>query len=124
MLIVYDGDCHFCRAYVNLLRLQQTIGPVELLSARSGDARVSHFVQQGIDLDQGLLVVTASQRYSGAEAMHWLAMQLPAHSLAERLHAAVFRRRWLAHLLYPLLRLGRRVWLALRGLPLIRDSVR
>ncbi len=124
VLIVYDGDCYFCRAYVNFLRLQEALGPVELLSARSGDARVSHFIRQGIDLDHGMLVVTALRLHTGAEAIHWMAMHLPAESFTERLHAAVFRRRALARLLYPLLRIGRRVWLALRGVPRIRDSVR
>jgi predicted DCC family thiol-disulfide oxidoreductase YuxK len=124
VLIVYDGDCYFCRAYVKFLRLQQAIGPVELLSARSGDARVSHFIRQGIDLDAGMLVVTAAEMYAGADAMHWLASQLAAQTTIERVHAALFRHRWLARLMYPLLRLGRRVWLALRRVPPIRDTVR
>ena len=124
VLIVYDGDCTFCRAYVSLLRLQQAIGPVELLSARSGDARVGHFLRQGIDLDAGMLVVTAFGRHAGADAMHWLASHLPADSAMERLHAALFRRRWLARALYPLLRLGRRAWLVLRRVPPIRDTAR
>jgi len=124
VLIVYDGDCYFCRAYVKFLRLQQAIGPVELLSARSGDARVSHFVQQGIDLDAGMLVVTAAEMYAGADAMHWLASQLTAQTTIERLHAVLFRRRWLTRRLYPLLRLGRRLWLALRRVPPIRETAR
>ena len=123
VLIVYDGHCYFCRAYVKLLRLQQTVGPVELLSARSGDARVRYFLQQGIDLDAGMLVVTAEEMHTGADAMHWLALQLSSQTTLERLHAACFRRRWLARLLYPLLRLGRRTWLALRRIPPIRDAV-
>ena len=124
VLIVYDGDCYFCRSYVSWLRLQAAVGPVELLSARSADDRVSHFMRQGVDLDDGMLVVTALQMHRGADAMHWLAQNLPAHSIAERLHAAVFGRRWLARLLYPLLRWGRRAWLALRGVPPLGDHAR
>lgn len=123
VLIVYDGDCYFCRAYVKFLRLQQAIGPVELLSARSGDARVRHFIRQGIDLDAGMLVVTAEGMHAGADAVHWLASQRTAQTTIERLHDVLFRRRWLAQLLYPLLRLGRRLWLALRRVPPIRDGV-
>ena len=120
VLIIYDGDCYFCRAYVHFLRLQEAVGPVELLSARSGDPRVRHFMQQGLDLNADMLIVTALQLHAGADAMHWLALNLSARSLAERCHAAVFRRRWAARLIYPSLRLGRRVWLALRGVPPIR----
>ena len=124
VLIVYDGDCYFCRRYVTLLRLQEAVGAVELLSARSDDERITRFIRQGIALDDGMLVVTALQLHAGAEAMHWLALHLPADSLAQRMHAVIFRRRWLAQLLYPLLRLGRRTWLAIRGVPPIRDTVR
>ncbi len=124
VLIVYDGDCYFCQAYVNFLRLEQAIGPVELLSARSDDARLNQFASQGIDLNAGMLVVTALQMHVGADAMHWLALQLPATGTVERLHAIVFQRRWLARLLYPTLRLGRRLWLALRRLPPVSDRVR
>ncbi len=124
VLIIYDGDCYFCRAYMNFLRLQEIMGPVELLSARSDDPRVRHFMQQGIKLNDDMLIVTALQIHAGADAMHWLALTLPARSMAERCHAVVFRRRWLARLIYPLLRLGRRIWLALRGVPPIRDIAR
>ncbi|MFM8468085.1 MAG: DCC1-like thiol-disulfide oxidoreductase family protein [Oxalobacteraceae bacterium] len=124
VLIIYDGDCYFCRAYVGFLRLQQAVGPVELISARSDDARVRHFLQQGIDLDAGMLVVTDVDQYAGADAMHWLASQWAPQTATERLHAMLFKRRWLARLLYPLLRLGRRVWLALRRVPPIRDTAR
>jgi predicted DCC family thiol-disulfide oxidoreductase YuxK len=124
LLIVYDGDCYFCRAYVNFVQLRQAIGAVELLSARSGDARLPPLMAQGFDLDDGMLIITGPQIHAGADAMHWLAVHLPARSLSERLHAAVFRQRWLAQLLYPLLRLGRRAWLALRGVPPIRNPLR
>ena len=117
VLIIYDGACYFCTGYVNFLRLQQAVGPVELLSARSDDARVRHFISKGFDLDAGMLVVTATETHAGADAMHWLARHSSAQRWSERLHCAIFRRRWLARALYPLLRLGRRLWLALRGLP-------
>jgi hypothetical protein len=38
LLIVYDGACPFCNAYVSLLRLRESM-QVELLSARSNDER-------------------------------------------------------------------------------------
>lgn len=117
VLIIYDGDCRFCSSYVNFLRLQAAVGPVELLSARADDARVRHFIAQGIDLDAGMLVVTATATYAGADAMHWLARCSAADSLSASLHRAVFGRRWLARMLYPWLKLGRRFWLAVRGVP-------
>jgi predicted DCC family thiol-disulfide oxidoreductase YuxK len=44
-LIIYDGDCPFCCAYVRLHRFREDIGPVELLSARDADDRIAHYQQ-------------------------------------------------------------------------------
>ena len=52
MLIIYDGACPFCRAYVRLLRLREQTAAVELLNARDADARIAHYQQQGYDLMQ------------------------------------------------------------------------
>ena len=119
MLIIYDGDCDFCSAYTKLLQLQESAGPVELLSARADDARIRYYQQQGVDLNEGMLVVTASQVHAGADAIHWLAQHGVYASRIGRWQAALFRQRWRARAIYPLLRLLRRAWLALRGRPLI-----
>ena len=119
VLIIYDGDCDFCSAYTKLLQLQESAGPVELLSARSEDARIRHYQQQGYDLNEGMLVVTESQIHAGADAMHWLALHGVYASHTGQSQAALFRRRWFARAVYPLLRVLRRAWLALRGRSLI-----
>lgn len=119
VLIIYDGDCTFCNAYTQLLRLQQSVGVVELLSARSDDARVQYYAQRGYDLNEGMLVVTQGQVVAGAAAMHWLSHHLSGNGIFDTLHRLVFNHAWLARLLYPVLKLGRRCWLALRGKSLI-----
>lgn len=119
VLIIYDGDCTFCKAYTQLLQLQQTVGPVELLSARSDDVRVQYYAQLGYDLNEGMLVVTQNQVYAGAAAVHWLSLHLSGNGIFATVHRWVFNHAWLARLLYPLLKLGRRCWLALRGRSLI-----
>lgn len=122
VLIIYDGDCTFCNAYTQLLQLQQSVGPVELLSARSDDVRVQYYAQHGYDLNEGLLVVTQSQVVAGAAAMHWLSHHLSGKGIFAALHRLVFNHAWLARLVYPLLKLGRRCWLALRGQSLIAQT--
>ena len=122
VLIIYDGECTFCNAYTKRLTLQQSVGEVELLSARSDDVRVQHYEDRGYDLDEGMLVVTQNEIYAGADAIHWLSLHTSGAGLFETMHGFVFKRRWLANWLYPLLKLGRRVWLALRGRVLIAES--
>ena len=122
VLIIYDGECTFCNAYTQRLKLQQSVGEVELLSARSNDARIQHFVERGYDLDEGMLVVTQNDIYAGAAAMHWLSPHTSGVGFFEAMQSVIFSRRWLANFLYPFLKLGRRVWLALRGRALIGKS--
>ena len=122
VLIIYDGECTFCNAYTQRLTLQQSVGEVELLSARSDDGRVQHYVDRGYDLDEGLLVVTQNEIYGGAAAVHWLSLHTSGVGFFEATNGFVFKRRWLANWLYPLLKLGRRIWLALRGRVLIAQS--
>ena len=122
VLIIYDGDCTFCNLYTQLLQLQQSVGAVELLSARSDDVRVQYYAQRGYDLNEGLLVVTQGQVYAGAAAMHWLSHHLLDNGIFATLHRWAFNHAWLARLMYPLLKLGRRWWLALRGRSLIAQA--
>jgi len=119
VLIIYDGDCTFCNAYTKRLKLQQSVGEIELLSARSDNVRIQHYVDRGYDLDEGMLVVTQSEIYAGAAAMHWLSLHTSGAGFFEATQGFIFSRKCLANLIYPLLKLGRRVWLALRGRALI-----
>lgn len=118
-LIIYDGACPFCRAYVRLLRLRQAIGPVELLSARDADPRVAAYQRQGYDLDRGLLVVMSGAVHAGADAMHVLAICSTPAGWFNRCNRLIFSSARFARWLYPLLRAGRRIALWLQRVPLI-----
>jgi predicted DCC family thiol-disulfide oxidoreductase YuxK len=122
VLIIYDGDCTFCNAYTKRLTLQHSVGVVELLNARSNDERIQHYLERGYDLDEGMLVVTQNKIYAGPAAMHWLSLHTSGSGFFEVMQGFIFSRRWLANVLYPLLKLGRRVWLGLRGCGLIGKS--
>lgn len=117
MLIIYDGDCPFCRAYTRMLRLRQLGVSVEMLSARTDDPRILAYWQQGYDLNAGMLVDLNNQVYAGADAMQVLASCSSGSDLFNRLHYAIFSRRRFAALLYPLLKLGRRITLLLLRVP-------
>lgn len=122
MLIVYDGACPFCSRYTALLRLREVVGEVTLLNARGQDDRVRQLAQQGLDFDSGMVVVIGSAVYHGAEAVHQLALLSGDGDFFNRLNRWMFARRWLANLLYPLLKVGRRFVLRMRGVALIGES--
>lgn len=121
-LIVYDGDCIFCQNYVRLLRLRQTVGPVDLVDARSADPRVKALQAAGYDLDQGMIFVHQGRTHFGSDAIHMLAILSSSSTTLGRINRRLLSSRGLAAALYPALKLGRRVTLALRGKSLISNS--
>jgi predicted DCC family thiol-disulfide oxidoreductase YuxK len=117
--IIYDGECIFCQNYVKLVRLRETVGPVRLIDARSGDPMVLAYQEKGYDLNQGMLFIYNDQVHYGSEAVFILGGLSSPLSLFNRLNRIVFSSRMAAKLLYPLLKIGRRVTLFLRGKSLI-----
>lgn len=120
-LIIYDGECIFCQNYVSFLRLQEAVGPVELVDARSGDPRVAALVAQGIDLDEGMVFMHGGQVHHGADAVHVLSTLTSSATWLNRANARIFASPALTRALYPAMKLGRRITLLLRGRSSIRD---
>ncbi|WFU66726.1 DCC1-like thiol-disulfide oxidoreductase family protein [Bradyrhizobium brasilense] len=116
-LIIYDGECIFCQNYVRLLRLRERIGRVELVDARSGDPRIAQYCCY--DLNEGMLLIYGEGTYHGAEAIHVLATLSSTSTLFNRLNQAILSNPATARWLYPLMRAGRNLTLALRGKPQI-----
>jgi predicted DCC family thiol-disulfide oxidoreductase YuxK len=114
-LIIYDGACILCRNYARLVRLRETIGPVELIDARSQDPSVLSYWRDGHDLDQGMLFIHERRVHHGADAVHALALLSSRSIWFNRLNAAIFSNRATAIVLYPLLKLARRLSLLLFG---------
>ena len=105
--VIYDGNCPFCSRYVALVRLKKNFA-VELVDAREQPARAAAY---GLDLNRGMIADLEGDIYHGADAV-WLLSQMSSRSgLLNWLLAAMFSRRWLARLAYPVLRLGRNLTL-------------
>jgi len=115
LVIIYDGDCPFCSAYVTLVRLRETVGEVELVNARSDDPRVATLLAEGVDLDEGMAVLWQGRRHVGAEAVHLLALLSGQGGGLNRLQRWLFRSPRVARRIYPWLVRGRRLWLRLAG---------
>ena len=118
-LIIYDGDCIFCQNYTRLMRLRDAVGKVELVDARSDDPRVRRYWRDGYDLNEGMLFVYRGRVYHGSDAVHVLAGLSSRSSWFNRLNGRIFSSRAASTVLYPLLKLGRRLTLIARGKGLI-----
>jgi predicted DCC family thiol-disulfide oxidoreductase YuxK len=115
VLIVYDGQCPFCSRYVELVRLRESLGRVELIDAREGGAVVDEIRAGGLDLDEGMVLKLDGRLYHGADCMHMVALLSTPSSWFNRVNAAMFRSRTASRLLYPVLRAGRNTVLRMLG---------
>lgn len=114
--VVYDGDCPFCSDYAAYQRLREA-GEIELVDARRSRESLAAMGISGADLEDGMVVFVDGRRYDGADAMHALArITRPPRRLWVRALAAITSARPVARVLYPVLKLGRRVVLALLGI--------
>lgn len=113
--IVYDGDCPFCSAYTNLLRLRASAGRIHLINAREPHPIVGEIAAAGLDLDEGMVLKMDGRFFHGNECIHRLALLSTPSNTFNRVNRWVFRRRWLTRLLYPVLRSGRNLTLSILG---------
>ncbi|MBB1626390.1 DCC1-like thiol-disulfide oxidoreductase family protein [Achromobacter sp. UMC71] len=113
--LLYDGDCPFCTNYVQMMQLQKAVGPVALLNMREHADLAAAFRKQGYDLNEGMLLRLDGKTYWGADCINRLALISTGNDLFNKLNAAVFRRPCLSAALYPFMRRGRALTLALMG---------
>ena len=69
MVVVYDGECPFCRNYVRLMSLKKAVGHVELVDARTQAPAVRRFVELGYDLNEGMAAIYGGKVYHGKDAI-------------------------------------------------------
>lgn len=115
LILIYDGDCPFCRSYVGMLRLKDTIDNVILINARDGGAHVEEATRKGLDLNEGMALLYAGTWYHGPDCMHILSSMTTSSRLLNRVTARIFSSASRAKALYPILRFGRNITLKLLG---------
>jgi predicted DCC family thiol-disulfide oxidoreductase YuxK len=117
IVVVYDGDCPLCNAYVRMTRLSKAVGRPTLVNARERPELIQALTESGVNLDEGMAVYYQGRVYVGSEAVNLLALLTTPVDFANRVTAAMLGWRALARALYPLLRAGRNVLLKLKGKP-------
>lgn len=114
MIVIYDGECPFCSNYVRMMALKRSVGTVELVDARSSDSRVKALWARGLDLNEGMAAIYGGTLYYGSDALALISALTGERGLAQRLLSGLLRNPRRARLLYPTMKLGRRI--ALRAL--------
>jgi len=117
-MLIYDESCFFCSNYIRLLKVKETIGNITLINARDRE-KVWALGFKPNDLNEGIILILNEQSYMGADAVHHLALISTQNGLFNRINGLIFKSQWLSRLLYPVLKLGRRLYLFLTGRTLI-----
>lgn len=113
--IIYDGECPFCTAYVNMVRLREAAGPVEMIDARTSPETVARIEAAGLDIDRGMVVEMDGKLHHGDAAMTAMAAMTTRSGTFNRLMRLAFSRPALARVIYPPMVMGRNLTLRALG---------
>lgn len=115
VIIIYDGECPVCTSYSRAIAIEKSIGALQSVNARDGGPLVEEVLALGFDLDEGFVVKLGESYFHGAEAIHQLASISGKNSVLNWLNFWVFKSPARAKLLYPVLKMGRNLLLAILG---------
>lgn len=115
LVIIYDGECPFCSAYVKMLRLRESVGTVALINAREDHPEVRRVKSLGLDLQEGMVARYAGRDYYAEECLTLLAMLSTGSGGFNALTAWMFKSARRARLMYPVMKTGRAITLKLLG---------
>ena len=115
LVVVYDGECPFCTAYVRLLRLKEAVAPVTLVDARQRPEVIAEVKARGLDINKGMLAIYGSHLHAGGDAMTLLSLLSTRSGLLNGAMAWLFASPKRSAKLYPVLRSGRGLALRLLG---------
>ncbi len=117
--LVYDGECPFCSNYSRLVDVRNAIGELILVNAREGGPLVEEIKALPYDLNKGMVLKMNGRYHTGDDALHMLALLPGKKSTFNIFNHLFFGSRAIAWLVYPLLKLGRRLTLIIKRVPLI-----
>ena len=119
--IIYDGSCPVCSAYIRHTNIKDS-AKVNYIDARQCPDVVSQFLEQGIDLDEGLVVTLNDEVHHGADAMYVLSALTDRHGFWNRAMAWLFGSQPSSRILYPLFRTGRNLLLNILRRPRLNQK--
>jgi predicted DCC family thiol-disulfide oxidoreductase YuxK len=106
-VLVYDGDCPFCSAFVRHVRVDEAVGDLELVNAREHPEIVASLRARGLDVDEGMVLTIDGSDYHGDEALQRLALMSTRYGIFNRVNAWAFSNPTVSRIAYPVLKAGR-----------------
>ncbi len=121
ILLVYDKQCPLCDAYCRWTRIQDSIGNLKLIDARHDCEAMAQITEEGLDIDQGMVLKLDGVLYYGADAIHTLALISSRSNIFNRVAYHTFKSKRLSQILYPFFRFGRKIVLRIMGVKKINN---
>ena len=119
--VVYDGECPFCTAYCNMVRVKKAAGKIVLVDAREPSDLMNEITSLGLNIDQGMVVKINGQIYYGSSAINILALMGTRSGVFNKINYWIFKSKKFSSLLYPALRDCRNLALWLMDIPMINN---
>ena len=113
ILLVYDDECPACDNYCQYIRIRDSVGTLQLVNAREPSDVMAEITAMGLDIDQGMVLKVGETIYYGSDAIHALALLGSTSGIFNKMNYWLFKSKYCAALLYPILRSCRNVLLKL-----------
>tara|TARA_B100000029_G_C17600922_1_gene965732 strand:- start:4830 stop:5234 length:405 start_codon:yes stop_codon:yes gene_type:complete len=109
--IIYDNGCPVCSYYIEFSHIEEKYGKINYIKARNNQIILNYIQSINIDINEGMIVVFDKKIYYGYDAINIISILGKRDSLKNRIVISIFKYRIVSKILYPLLKLGRRVLL-------------
>ena len=117
--IIYDDGCPVCSYYISISRIEEKFGKINLIKARNNLKILDYLKSINIDINEGMIVVFDKKIYFGSDAINIISILGRKDSIINNVIISIFKYKVISQLLYPLLKLGRRLLLFILGKKLI-----
>lgn len=114
---LYDGECPMCRSVAQAVRIRERYGSLHLVDARQAKDHPLYLdaMRRGLSLDEGMVIYADGDAFHGKDALTFIARFGDPINPTTILSKVLFRAKFVAGSLYPLLRGCRNMLLAIKG---------
>ncbi len=114
-ILLYDGECPVCSRFVAMARLRHAAPNIQVLNARQQPALVAHFLDAGMNVNDGMIIRVNDVVYYGDDALVMISSLGDGDSLFSKLMLKLFSSPRLSRHIYPTPVRGRKLLLRLLG---------
>ncbi len=117
--IVYDDGCPVCSYYISFSAIEEKYGKLNLVKARSNEEILRYVKSLNLDINEGMIVYFRNKLYYGHDAINIISILGNKNSIKNKLAISIFKNKLISKMLYPILKIGRRIILIILGKKLI-----